>query len=144
MVEGNKVIKMDLQTILQDEASTLFSAEEAMKQKLDDLRRMKRNASSAIWQENLGLVTSSAEERKEWAITIEKDSLAGKSIKRTPVSDVFMNGPRRSAQVVLAKLIVQAAVKAKVKLPKQVLLDLEKSGLANKYAELCESEGREE
>ena len=135
---------MDLDTILKEEADAQFANEEAMRQKLEEWRRTKRNASSAIWQENLSLVTSSADERREWAITIEKDALAEKSIKRVPLSDVFVNGPRRSNQVILAKLIVQAAVKAKVKLPKPVILDLDKSGLADKYADLCESEGREQ
>jgi hypothetical protein len=136
----------DLDQLLQEELTVLQQQEETMKRKLDEYRRFVKNSAKQTWQENLNLIClTSLEEKKSWAISIEKDSLElGKITKVAKPSAIFLEGPKVKdsstvGSVNLAKLIVQASIRAKVQLSKPILQDLEKSGLGMKYFELTES-----
>jgi len=56
------------------------------------------------------------------------------------LSNNYINGPSKAPAVTLARLLVKASLKSGLQLPKSMLVDLEKSGLPGKYAELCEAE----
>jgi len=130
---------MEVDKLLADEAEAMFQEEETMKKRLEEMRKARRNVSKATWQENLGLISLSAEERRKWALQIENDVQDQKKMRRQPPTIIYVNGPKRPPSVALARLIAKAATEAKVTLTKPMFADLEKSGLPAKYAELCEA-----
>jgi hypothetical protein len=66
-----------------------------------------------------------------------------KTIKRKVPSQVYQTGPSKPPSIALARLLVKASMKSGITLPKSVLVDLEKSGLPDKYAELGHSEKKQ-
>src|SRR5690606_11505120 len=92
------------------------------------------------WQENLALVTSSLQERKSWATTIERDAMELNKMKKRPVppSATFVQGPKslKPGSVALAKLLVTSALQARVTLPKKFMADLETTILPERYVDL--------
>lgn len=129
---------MDLEVILQEEGANLVKAEAERSQRLEQLRKIRKVASQVAWQEALPLVAATPEERKEWATTIERDSAT--SVKQVPPSINYQTGvpDKKNPTLYLIKLLAAASKKSNVSLPKAVLLDLQQSGLGEKYAELLE------
>lgn len=126
---------MEVDRILNEQADAMREHELEMKKRLDEFRRVSR-LSNPSWQECLTLTSFDPNQRREWATTVEADSQ--KQIKAKKLSQMFTHGVSKSYTHVLAKLLIQAATEAKVTLPKKVLLDLEKSGLPPKLAELVQ------
>lgn len=135
---------MEVESLLANEANALYEQELEMKKKLEEIRRTNKSAAKASWQENLNLVCFNTTEKKTWATTIEKDVMEQKSIKKQPVSRVFVEGPKVNKSVVLAKLLLKASMESKVQLPKKVITDLEKSGLVPRFTDLMNSSDGQE
>lgn len=131
---------MDVETILREEAEELTQTEATRKHNLEALRKLQKSASAISWQEALPLVASTPQERLYWASTIEKDSALGKSVRQIPLSSHFTTGvpEKKNPTVQLIRLLSVASQKAGVKLPKSVIVDLPKSGLPEKYADLLD------
>ena len=135
---------MEVESLLAIEANALYEQEVEMKKKLEEIRRTSISAAKASWQENLNLVCFNSTEKKTWATAIEKDVMEQKSIKKQPVSRVFVEGPQVNKSLVLAKLLLKASMEAKVQLPKKVITDLEKSGLVPRFTDLMNSSDGQE
>jgi hypothetical protein len=134
---------MDIDQLLEHEAEAMLNEERAMKERLGDWRKTKKAAAKTNWLENLSLVAATVEERKFWASTIEKDAMAQKALKRVQLSVNYVQGPKKSPAIALARLIIEAAQTSKVQIPKSVLIDLEKSSLPAKFGAMMDAEDEE-
>ena len=128
---------MDLDKLLQEEADAMFDREAEMKKKLDEYRRVSR-MSAPSWQECLTQISFDPAERRRVATTVEAD--AQRPAKRRELSRVYVQGSKVSSGTLLAKLLLKASLETKVTLPKKAILDLEKSGLPQKFSELLQKQ----
>lgn len=124
---------MDLDQLAQE----MFAQEQDMKKKLDEYRKVVRTAAKASsWQENLPLVSQDVTVKRQWSSEVENDVLQQRNIKQARVSELYMNGPNQNNTFALLKLLAEASKKSGVSVPRQFAVDLQKSGLPQKYQEL--------